>query len=130
MTAARPESLPKRRFGDGPPVSLFTLGTMRALESPSQLQAVLEVQVQLVVKEHKVVREVKEVLVVSEDKALKAVQEELVVRAVKDHKDHKDHKVGQEELEELELKGQLVPRVQQVHKVPQELHPTGQQMPR
>ena len=42
MTAARPESLPKRRFGDGPPVSLFTLGTMRALESPSQLQAVLE----------------------------------------------------------------------------------------
>ena len=42
MTAARPESLPKRRFGAGPPVSLFTLGTMRALESPSQLQAVLE----------------------------------------------------------------------------------------
>jgi predicted aldo/keto reductase-like oxidoreductase len=42
MAAASPEALPKRRFGDGPPVSLFTLGTMRALDSPDQLQAVLE----------------------------------------------------------------------------------------
>ncbi|MEB3177376.1 MAG: aldo/keto reductase [Synechococcus sp.] len=41
MTAARPEALPRRSFGDGPPVSLFTLGTMRALDSPSQLQEVL-----------------------------------------------------------------------------------------
>ena len=34
---------PQRRpFGSGKPVSLFTLGTMRALQSPGQLQAVVE----------------------------------------------------------------------------------------
>lgn len=31
----------RRPFGDGRPVSLFTLGTMRALESPSAMEAVL-----------------------------------------------------------------------------------------
>ncbi|WP_043368680.1 aldo/keto reductase [Cyanobium sp. PCC 7001] len=31
----------RRPFGDGPPVSAFTLGTMRALESPAQMEAVL-----------------------------------------------------------------------------------------
>ncbi len=42
MTPAIPESAMARRgFGNGPPVSLFTLGTMRALESPAQLEAVL-----------------------------------------------------------------------------------------
>lgn len=30
-----------RPFGDGPPVSLFTLGTMRALQSPEQMLSVL-----------------------------------------------------------------------------------------
>ena len=33
---------PRRPFGSGAPVSLFTLGTMRALQSPGQLQAVVE----------------------------------------------------------------------------------------
>ena len=32
----------RRRFGAGPDVSLFTLGTMRALASPAQMQEVLE----------------------------------------------------------------------------------------
>ena len=32
----------RRPFGSGKPVSLFTLGTMRALQSPSQLEAVVE----------------------------------------------------------------------------------------
>lgn len=32
----------RRPFGDGPPVSLFTLGTMRALDSPEAMAAVLE----------------------------------------------------------------------------------------
>ena len=32
----------RRSFGDGPPVSLFTLGTMRAVDHPHQMQAVLE----------------------------------------------------------------------------------------
>ena len=35
----------RRRFGDGPAVSLFTLGTMRALTSPAQMQEVLEAAV-------------------------------------------------------------------------------------
>lgn len=34
-----------RRFGRGRPVSLFTLGSMRALDSPQQMQAVLEAAV-------------------------------------------------------------------------------------
>ena len=33
---------PRRAFGSGPAVSLFTLGTMRALGSPQQLEQVLE----------------------------------------------------------------------------------------
>ena len=37
---------PQRRpFGSGKPVSLFTLGTMRALQSPAQLEAVVEAAV-------------------------------------------------------------------------------------
>ena len=37
---------PQRRpFGSGKPVSLFTLGTMRALQSPGQLEAVVEAAV-------------------------------------------------------------------------------------
>ena len=32
----------RRSFGSGKPVSLFTLGTMRALQSPGQLEAVVE----------------------------------------------------------------------------------------
>ena len=32
----------RRPFGSGQPVSLFTLGTMRALQSPGQLGAVVE----------------------------------------------------------------------------------------
>ena len=32
----------RRSFGAGPPVSLFTLGTMRAVDHPAQMQAVLE----------------------------------------------------------------------------------------
>ena len=32
----------RRPFGSGKPVSLFTLGTMRALQSPAQLEAVVE----------------------------------------------------------------------------------------
>ncbi|NBV70308.1 MAG: aldo/keto reductase, partial [Synechococcaceae bacterium WB4_2_0805] len=36
------ESQGQRPFGKGPAVSLFTLGTMRALTGPSQLQEVLE----------------------------------------------------------------------------------------
>ena len=37
---------PRRRpFGSGKPVSLFTLGTMRALQSPAQLEAVVEAAV-------------------------------------------------------------------------------------
>ena len=36
------ESPGQRPFGKGPAVSLFTLGTMRALAGPSQLQEVLE----------------------------------------------------------------------------------------
>jgi len=35
-------SASRRRFGAGPDVSLFTLGTMRALASPAQMQEVLE----------------------------------------------------------------------------------------
>ncbi|MEB3194638.1 MAG: aldo/keto reductase, partial [Cyanobacteriota bacterium] len=31
----------RRPFGDGRPVSLFTLGTMRALDSPQALEAVV-----------------------------------------------------------------------------------------
>ena len=31
----------RRAFGDGPAVSLFTLGTMRALQSPEQMLSVL-----------------------------------------------------------------------------------------
>ena len=38
-------SASRRRFGDGPEVSLFTLGTMRALASPAQMQEVLEAAV-------------------------------------------------------------------------------------
>ncbi len=38
-------SASRRRFGDGPEVSLFTLGTMRALASPGQMQEVLEASV-------------------------------------------------------------------------------------
>ena len=43
-----PEGLPepgrsrRRPFGDGRPVSLFSLGTMRALASPEEMAAVLE----------------------------------------------------------------------------------------
>jgi predicted aldo/keto reductase-like oxidoreductase len=36
----------RRPFGDGPPVSLFTLGTMRAVDHPEQMQAVLEAALQ------------------------------------------------------------------------------------
>ncbi len=32
----------RRQFGGGPPVSLFTLGTMRALKSPKQMYEILE----------------------------------------------------------------------------------------
>ena len=39
---AGPAAAARRPFGDGRPVSLFTLGTMRALESASALAAVLE----------------------------------------------------------------------------------------
>ena len=43
MSQARSEAtMVRRAFGACAPVSLFTLGTMRALESPAQLQAVLE----------------------------------------------------------------------------------------
>ena len=34
--------LPRRKFGVGPDVSLFTLGTMRALESPDQMHRVIK----------------------------------------------------------------------------------------
>ena len=41
--AVVPIPRPSRRpFGVGPPVSLFTLGTMRAVDHPGQMQAVLE----------------------------------------------------------------------------------------
>jgi predicted aldo/keto reductase-like oxidoreductase len=36
-----PASPSRRPFGAGPPVSLFTLGTMRALESPERMEAVV-----------------------------------------------------------------------------------------
>ena len=39
---AGPAAAARRPFGDGRPVSLFTLGTMRALESPEAMAAVLE----------------------------------------------------------------------------------------
>ncbi len=39
---AAPPTAVRRPFGAGRPVSLFTLGTMRALQSPAALAAVLE----------------------------------------------------------------------------------------
>jgi predicted aldo/keto reductase-like oxidoreductase len=39
--ATAPRQALRRPFGDGPPVSLFTLGTMRALASPQAMEAVL-----------------------------------------------------------------------------------------
>ncbi|MEB3171022.1 MAG: aldo/keto reductase [Synechococcaceae cyanobacterium] len=39
---AGPPAPARRPFGDGRPVSLFTLGTMRALESPAAMAAVLQ----------------------------------------------------------------------------------------
>jgi len=41
MTKPAPKT-PRRAFGAGPAVSLFSLGTMRALDSPEQLEQVLE----------------------------------------------------------------------------------------
>ena len=40
-TNTEPASASRRPFGSGRPVSLFTLGTMRALESPEAMEAVL-----------------------------------------------------------------------------------------
>ena len=45
MTTGSIEPQRRRPFGSGKPVSLFTLGTMRALQSPGQLQAVVEAAV-------------------------------------------------------------------------------------
>jgi hypothetical protein len=39
--APPPQAATRRPFGDGPAVSLFTLGTMRALESPDAMEAVV-----------------------------------------------------------------------------------------
>ena len=41
MTSTLPRPHLRRAFGDGPDVSLFTLGTMRALSSPEQMLSVL-----------------------------------------------------------------------------------------
>ena len=41
MSSTLPRSVVRRSFGDGVEVSLFTLGTMRALQSPEQMLAVL-----------------------------------------------------------------------------------------
>jgi len=45
LKAIRPESAARRSFGRGRAVSLFTLGTMRALGSPAQMEAVLRAAV-------------------------------------------------------------------------------------
>lgn len=45
--ASPPEPRFRRPFGQGRPVSLFTLGTMRTLDSPAQMAAVLEAAVAL-----------------------------------------------------------------------------------
>ena len=42
MTTTGSIKTQRRPFGSGKPVSLFTLGTMRALHSPGQLEAVVE----------------------------------------------------------------------------------------
>ena len=45
--ASPPDPRFRRPFGQGRPVSLFTLGTMRTLDSPAQMAAVLEAAVAL-----------------------------------------------------------------------------------